>query len=65
MKTSALAVERSRAIADLRYGTIAVNAWTGDGHLTATAPWGAYPGRTFNDVQSGPNPPTKITGVIA
>jgi aldehyde dehydrogenase (NAD(P)+) len=65
MNTSALAVERSRAIADLRYGTIAVNAWTGGGHLTATASWGAYPGRTLNDVQSGPNPSTNITEVIA
>lgn len=41
------------AIAELRYGTVAVNAWTGVGYLTATAPWGAYPGHTLTDVQSG------------
>ncbi|MCB9439620.1 MAG: aldehyde dehydrogenase family protein [Mycolicibacterium sp.] len=40
-------------VASLRYGTIAVNAWTGVGYLTATATWGAFPGHTRNDVQSG------------
>ncbi|WP_415916008.1 aldehyde dehydrogenase family protein [Speluncibacter jeojiensis] len=37
----------------LRYGTIAVNAWTGVGYLTANATWGAFPGHTLDDVQSG------------
>ncbi|MFE3291498.1 aldehyde dehydrogenase family protein [Rhodococcus sp. NPDC059234] len=37
----------------LRYGTIAVNAWTGVGFLTAAATWGAFPGHTLDDVQSG------------
>ena len=37
----------------LRYGTIAVNAWTGVGFLSAPATWGAFPGHTLNDVQSG------------
>jgi aldehyde dehydrogenase (NAD(P)+) len=41
------------AIADLRYGTIAVNAWTAVGYLTPAAPWGAFPGHTLADVQSG------------
>jgi aldehyde dehydrogenase (NAD(P)+) len=41
------------AIAGLRYGTIAVNAWTGVGYLTARASWGAFPGHTIDDVQSG------------
>lgn len=41
------------SIAQLRYGTIAVNAWTGVGFLTAPAPWGAFPGHTLDDVQSG------------
>ncbi|MBC7724847.1 MAG: aldehyde dehydrogenase family protein [Burkholderiaceae bacterium] len=40
-------------LAKLRYGTIAVNAWTGLGFLTAAAPWGAFPGHTLGDVQSG------------
>lgn len=41
------------SIAQLHYGTIAVNAWTGVGFLTAAAPWGAFPGHTLDDVQSG------------
>ncbi|MFC8822541.1 aldehyde dehydrogenase family protein [Streptomyces rochei] len=41
------------AIAELRYGTVALNAWTGVGYLTATASWGAFPGHTPEDVQSG------------
>ncbi|WP_350353297.1 aldehyde dehydrogenase family protein [Microbacterium sp. A8/3-1] len=41
------------AIANLHYGTIGVNAWTGVGFLTAAAPWGAFPGHTLDDAQSG------------
>lgn len=41
------------AIAELRYGTIAINAWTALGFLTAAAPWGAFPGNTVADVGSG------------
>ena len=41
------------ALADLRYGAIAVNAWTAFAFLTARAPWGAFPGHTIDDVQSG------------
>lgn len=40
-------------LASLRYGTIAVNAWTAVGYLTAAAPWGGFPGATIDDVQSG------------
>lgn len=40
-------------LARLRYGTVAVNAWTAFGFLTATAPWGAFPGNTRSDVGSG------------
>lgn len=41
------------ALAVLNYGTIAVNAWTGIGFLTAAAPWGAAPGHTLDRVGSG------------
>lgn len=40
-------------LASLRYGTVAVNAWTGVGFLTATATFGAFPGHTYDDIQSG------------
>ncbi len=40
-------------VADLRYGTVAINAWTGLGFLSPAATWGAFPGHTVDDVQSG------------
>ena len=40
-------------IADLRYGTIAINAWTGLAFLATACPWGAFPGHTPQNVQSG------------
>ncbi len=40
-------------IETLHYGTVAVNAWTGVGYLTPHATWGAFPGHTLSDVQSG------------
>ncbi|MET7540525.1 hypothetical protein [Streptomyces sp. NPDC005349] len=40
-------------ITELRYGTVALNAWTGVGHLTATATCEAFPGHTLDDVRSG------------
>jgi hypothetical protein len=42
-----------QAIADLRYGTVAVNHWSALGFLLGSTPWGAYPGHTIDDVQSG------------
>jgi aldehyde dehydrogenase (NAD(P)+) len=40
-------------IADLHYGCIAVNAWSGLGFLLTQTPWGAFPGHPLNDIQSG------------
>lgn len=37
----------------LHYGAIGINAWTGLAFLTSTATWGAFPGHTLDDVQSG------------
>ena len=42
-----------RAIARLRYGCIGVNAWTGVGFLLPPVTWGAFPGHTPEDIQSG------------
>ncbi len=50
---SALGTGFERAVADLHYGTVAVNAWTAFGFLTPTATWGAYPGGTLDDAPSG------------
>ena len=38
---------------DLRYGAIGVNVWAAYSFLLATATWGAFPGHTLDDVQSG------------
>lgn len=50
---SALRAGFERAVADLRYGTVAVNSWTAFGFLTPTATWGAYPGGTLENAPSG------------
>ena len=42
-----------QAIADLRYGTIVVNHWAALGYGLQVTPWGAYPGHTYDDIQSG------------
>jgi aldehyde dehydrogenase (NAD(P)+) len=42
-----------QAIRRLRYGTVAVNVWAGYGFAFGTTPWGAYPGSTLTDIQSG------------
>lgn len=42
-----------RAIAALRYGSIAINGWTAFGFITPTLTWGAFPGNTLSDVGSG------------
>lgn len=41
------------AIADLNYGNVGINTWTGAGYLLPTATWGAYPGHTHDDIGSG------------
>jgi len=50
---SALGSGFERAVADLHYGTVAVNSWTAFGFLTPTATWGAYPGGTLENAPSG------------
>jgi aldehyde dehydrogenase (NAD(P)+) len=41
------------AVSELRYGCIGINAWTGVGYFINETPWGAYPGHTLSDIQSG------------
>lgn len=40
-------------IAELHYGCIAVNGWTGVGYFITETPWGAFPGHTLHDAGSG------------
>ena len=48
-----LGPDLEKAIHDLNYGTVAVNAWTAVGYLLQRAPWGAARGHTLDDAQSG------------
>jgi acyl-CoA reductase-like NAD-dependent aldehyde dehydrogenase len=48
-----LAGALERAVTSLRYGTVSVNVWCGYAFGFGTTPWGAYPGSSLNDVQSG------------
>ncbi|QMU97106.1 aldehyde dehydrogenase family protein [Microbacterium esteraromaticum] len=50
---SSLGTGFERAIAELRYGSIAINSWTAFGFITPTLTWGAFPGNTLDDVGSG------------
>jgi len=42
-----------QAIADLRYGGIAINCWSGLNYGLVNATWGAYPGHPLDDIESG------------
>lgn len=42
-----------RAIADLHYGGIAINCWSGLNYGIVNATWGAFPGHPLDDIQSG------------
>ncbi|TMC20439.1 MAG: aldehyde dehydrogenase family protein [Chloroflexi bacterium] len=53
LKVPEVAAAIERAVANLRYGTIGVNCWAGSGFLLGTTTWGAFPGHTIYDVQSG------------
>lgn len=57
LKDPAVAAAVERAIATLRYGTVAVNYWAGINFALGTTTWGAFPGHGLNDIQSG-------TGVV-
>ena len=42
-----------QGIADLKYGTVCVNHYAGLAYVFMSAPWGAFPGNTMYDIQSG------------
>lgn len=42
-----------QAIDKLQYGTVAVNTFPGLSFVFASSPWGAYPGSTSDNIQSG------------
>lgn len=42
-----------QAIADLKYGSVGVNHWPALSYALGVTTWGAYPGHTLDDIQSG------------
>lgn len=48
-----IAAAMVRTIADLHYGTVALNGPGTWGFYTIIAPWGGYPGSSLQDIQSG------------
>ncbi len=57
LKNHAVAESVDRAVDDLRYGSIGVNVWHGLSFAMGSTSWGAYPGHSRTDIQSG-------TGVV-
>jgi acyl-CoA reductase-like NAD-dependent aldehyde dehydrogenase len=53
LRDAAVAKAVDRAVADLRYGTVAVNQWGIMGFLMGTTTWGGFPGHESHDIQSG------------
>lgn len=49
----ALGDQLDQAIADLRYGGIAINCWSGLNYGIVNATWGAFPGHPLDDIESG------------
>jgi len=45
--------EFEQALADLRYGGIGVNAWTGANFALGEPSWGAFPGNALDNIRSG------------
>jgi acyl-CoA reductase-like NAD-dependent aldehyde dehydrogenase len=46
-------VQLDRAVADLRYGGIGINAWAGVNFGLGSTSWGAFPGHTMEAIGSG------------
>lgn len=42
-----------KALEDLKYGSVVVNHWPALSYGFGQTTWGAYPGHTFDDIQSG------------
>lgn len=53
MKDPAVAQAVNKAIEDLEYGCVVVNAWSAVAYGMVTTTWGAFPGATDDDIQSG------------
>ena len=57
LKDPKVADALDRAVANLRYGSIGVNYWGGTSYALVVTTWGAFPGHSIDNIQSG-------TGVV-
>lgn len=53
LKNPASAAAVERMVRELRYGTVAINTWTGAVFGIGNSPWGGHPSSTLQDIQSG------------
>ena len=53
LKDPAVAEALERAIANLRYGAVAVNHWPALAYALVSPTWGAFPGHEMHDIRSG------------
>ena len=53
LKDPAVVAALEQAQANLRHGTVGINYWAGTAFTLGVLPWGAYPGHTAADIQSG------------
>jgi aldehyde dehydrogenase (NAD(P)+) len=53
LKSREIADAMERAISRLNYGAVTVNSWTGFVFAFGSPPWGAHPGSSPADIQSG------------
>jgi len=53
LRQSDIARSVDSAVADLRYGTVAINHWPGLNFGLCSTTWGAFPGHPAHDIRSG------------
>jgi len=53
LKDAASAEAVERMVRTLRYGTVAINTWSGAVFGIGSSPWGGHPSTTLRDIQSG------------
>ncbi|HVP18685.1 MAG TPA: aldehyde dehydrogenase family protein, partial [Spirochaetia bacterium] len=53
LEDPAVAAALDRAVANLHSGSIGINIWPAIAYVLSVPPWGGFPGRPLDDIQSG------------
>ncbi|HEY7835253.1 MAG TPA: aldehyde dehydrogenase family protein [Ktedonobacterales bacterium] len=53
LRDPAVRAALERAVANLRYGSVAVNYWAAASYILGCTTWGGFPGQPLADIQSG------------